>query len=91
MMILVMVFTMLPGMVFADTSDLNLVDYTGLQQGTTSRRIYMLNCGTLEQEFPAVFADNNEYTSRWDIKTNADQTEYFDNYIMDKPDSKADI
>ena len=57
---LVMAVTMIPGFAFAESAAVpsasaarmqvpqNLEDYTGLQQGTTSVRIYMLNCGELE-------------------------------------------
>ncbi len=90
-MTLMVVLAMIPNTVFADTVEKNLVDYTGLQQGTTSTRIYMLNCGTLETDFPNVFADKNEYTSRWNIKVNTNETTYFDNYILDKPDSRKEI
>ncbi len=34
-MMFMIVFAMMPNMVFADTAEKNLVDYTGLQQGTT--------------------------------------------------------
>ncbi len=90
-MMFMIVFAMMPNMVFADTAEKNLVDYTGLQQGTTSTRIYMLNCGTLEKAYPAVFADKNDYTSRWNIKVNTDETGFFDNYITDMPDSRKEI
>lgn len=87
---LLMAISVLPGMTFA-VEEQSLEDYTGLQQGTTSTRIYMLNCGNLEETYPAVFGDDNEYTSRWDIKTDASKTEYFDNYIMDTPDTREEI
>lgn len=89
-MMFMIVFAMMPNMVFADTAEKNLVDYTGLQQGTTSTRIYMLNCGTLEKAYPAVFANKNDYTSRWNIKVNTDETGFFDNYITDMPDSRKE-
>lgn len=89
-MSLLLAISMLPGMTFA-MDEQNLDDYTGLQQGTTSTRIYMLNCGNLETTFPAVFGDANEYTSRWNIKTDTSKTEYFDNYIMDTPDTRGEI
>lgn len=100
---LVMAVTMVPSLAFAESAAAtsasavqtqvpqNLEDYTGLQQGTTSVRIYMLNCGNLETEFPAVFADANDYTSRWDIKVNPAETSFFDNYIMDTPDTREEI
>lgn len=100
---LVMAVTMIPGFAFAESAAVpsasaarmqvpqNLEDYTGLQQGTTSVRIYMLNCGELETTYPNVFADANEYTSRWDIKVNPAETSFFDNYIMDTPDPGKEI
>lgn len=87
---LLMAISVLPGMAFA-AEEQSLEDYTGLQQGTTSTRIYMLNCGDLEETFPAVFGDDNEYASRWDIKTDTSKTEWFDNYIMDAPDTRAEV
>ncbi|MEI3502800.1 MAG: hypothetical protein V8Q42_03740 [Anaerovoracaceae bacterium] len=36
-MILMIVFAMMPNMVFADTAEKNLVDYTGLQQELRAR------------------------------------------------------
>ncbi len=81
---MLIILAMIPSLAFADQ---NLVDYTGLQQGTTSTRIYMLNCGNLETLYPNVFGDNNNYTSRWNIKTDADVTDHFENYITDKPDA----
>lgn len=101
---LVMAVTVIPGFAFAESAAAgtsasasqmsvpqNLEDYTGLQQGTTSVRIYMLNCGELETTYPNVFADANEYTSRWDIKVNPAETSFFDNYIMDTPDPGKEI
>lgn len=87
---LIMAISALPGMAFA-AGEQNLEDYTGLQQGTTSTRIYMLNCGELETTFPTVFGDNNEYTSRWNIKTDINNTEIFDNYILDTPDTREEM
>lgn len=87
---LLMTISVLPGMAFA-AEEQSLGDYTGLQQGTTTTRIYMLNCGNLEETNPAVFGDNNEYTSRWNIKTDASKTEYFDNYIMNTLDTRKEI
>lgn len=82
-----MVLMLLPNMAFGET----LVDYTGLQQGTSSVRIYMLNCGNLEEQYPNVFADKNDYTSRWNIKVNTDETSYFDNRILDLPSKDSEI
>lgn len=93
-MSLVLVISTLPAMAFASETTAagqSLEQYTGLQQGTTSTRIYMLNCGELETTFPAVFGDNNEYGSRWEIKTNTNETAFFDNYILDKPDSREEL
>lgn len=104
MLTLVMAVTMVPSLAFAESTAAgtsagasqmsvpqNLEDYTGLQQGTTSVRIYMLNCGELETTYPNVFADANEYTSRWDIKVNPAETSFFDNYILDTPDTGKEI
>lgn len=90
MMALIMVFTLMPGTAFADDSDLG--DYTGLQQGTTSTRVYMLNSGVLEDVYPAVFGDTGTlYDTSWNIRTKTSVTDYWDNYIQDTPDAGKEI
>lgn len=85
-----MVFSVLPGLAFADTANEGREPYTQLQKAG-GMKIYMMNCGTMETEKPDIFADSNEYTSRWDIEVDTNQTAYFDNYILNKPDSSKEI
>lgn len=101
---LMMIISMIPGMVFADTAAVDagntavkmqlpdtLEDYTELQKGTQSTRIYMLNCSTFETVFPDEIEDAPKYESRWTIKVNTSEDSFFDNYILETPDSKEEI
>ena len=101
---IVMVLSVAPATVNADSgsqtvsymdASVNGTDARIGQYGTTNVKQYFFQGSDIETTNGGIATDewpySNDYGYTYDIKTKIPVTEYWDNYIIDKPDSTKDI